>query len=255
MTKATGNVENSAEEQVVLDSIMQMVNDVQDVVPSYMEIVIHDFAKLPNSVVTIAGNVTGRTVGSPATNVLLRDYARDELGRYALAYESTLPDGRKLNCSSILIKVHGKAIGVLCVNVDTSVFASAADALATIFPSLRKVSAGRAESDLVTESTDETDVTKPEDGDIRGKPNKEVYPRTIDDLMGHLVESSIAAIGIPVELMRKEHKKAVVRDLQDRGAFAVKNSADSVAAVLQVSRFTVYNYLNELEAEGSARRT
>jgi predicted transcriptional regulator YheO len=233
----------------VLETIIQMVKDVESVVPPYMELVVHDFAKLPTSVVAIAGNITGRTIGSPATNVLLREYARDELGRYALAYQSTLPDGRVLNCSSVLIKADGKSVGVLCINVDTSVFADAARALSNVFSSIGVPAS--AATPIAGASRDIPATSLTLEGDLRGRSNVELYPQTIDDLVAELIDSSVARIGIPVELMRKEHKKAVVSDLQDRGTFVVKNSVDAVAAALQVTRFTVYNYLNELEGEGA----
>jgi predicted transcriptional regulator YheO len=232
----------------VLETIIQMVKDVESVVPPYMELVVHDFAKLPTSVVAIAGNITGRTIGSPATNVLLREYARDELGRYALAYQSTLPDGRVLNCSSVLIKAGGRSVGVLCINVDTSVFADAAKALSSIFSSIGAAASAVAPTEGAGLEPQPASLML--EGDLRGRSNVELYPQTIDDLVAELIDASVKRIGIPVELMRKEHKKAVVSDLQDRGTFVVKNSVDAVAAALQVTRFTVYNYLNELDGEG-----
>ena len=242
--KATGTMpdqQRSVVDQAVLDNVIQMVNDARSIVPPFMEVVVHDFAKLPNSIVAVAGSVTGRGVGSPATNVLLRDYARDELGRYALAYKSTLADGRTLNCSSILITSEGRSIGALCINLDTSVFTAATDALSGIFATIDTTVHDRRDNSI--------DLAPPIPGDIRGKDNTEVYPRTIDDLVTRLIDESITAVDVPVELMRKEHKKAVVRDLQDRGMFVVKNSVEAVAAALQVTRFTVYNYLNEIDGE------
>ena len=47
--------------------------------------------------------------------------------------------------------------------------------------------------------------------------------------------------------MHKRHKLAVVADLRDRGFFLLKESVDTAAAALDVTRFTIYNYLNELE--------
>jgi len=49
-----------------------------------------------------------------------------------------------------------------------------------------------------------------------------------------------------VDLMQKRHKIAVVNDLKDRGFFMLKESVEMAAAALQVTRFTIYNYLNEL---------
>jgi predicted transcriptional regulator YheO len=65
---------------------------------------------------------------------------------------------------------------------------------------------------------------------------------------------AITAIGIPVEQRRKEQKLQVVAELERRGFFLVKQAPETAAAALGVSRFTIYNYLNELNgsAEGSA---
>ena len=46
--------------------------------------------------------------------------------------------------------------------------------------------------------------------------------------------------------MQKRHKIAVVNDLKDRGFFMLKESVEMAAQALQVTRFTIYNYLNEL---------
>jgi predicted transcriptional regulator YheO len=44
--------------------------------------------------------------------------------------------------------------------------------------------------------------------------------------------------------MSREHKQLAVRMLDDRGAFALRRSVESVADAMGVSRFTIYNYLN-----------
>jgi predicted transcriptional regulator YheO len=46
--------------------------------------------------------------------------------------------------------------------------------------------------------------------------------------------------------MQKKHKVAVVRDLKNRGMFHLRDAVDMVAASLGVTRFTIYNYLNEI---------
>jgi len=48
---------------------------------------------------------------------------------------------------------------------------------------------------------------------------------------------------------QKRHKIAVVNDLKDRGFFMLKESVEMAAQALQVTRFTIYNYLNELGNE------
>ncbi|MDQ1478961.1 MAG: hypothetical protein QOE62_4190 [Actinomycetota bacterium] len=51
-------------------------------------------------------------------------------------------------------------------------------------------------------------------------------------------------IGSPFAEMSREHKQLAVRMLDDRGAFALRRSVESVADAMGVSRFTIYNYLN-----------
>ena len=41
----------------------------------------------------------------------------------------------------------------------------------------------------------------------------------------------------------------IVKYLDEKGAFLIKKSAERVAEYLDISRFTVYNYLNETKEE------
>jgi len=51
-------------------------------------------------------------------------------------------------------------------------------------------------------------------------------------------------IGASLARMTREQKQRAVRMLDDRGAFALRRSVESVADAMGVSRFTIYNYLN-----------
>ena len=46
--------------------------------------------------------------------------------------------------------------------------------------------------------------------------------------------------------MKKHHKSAVVRELDEAGFFLIRDSVDHVAGQLDVTRYTIYNYLNEV---------
>jgi predicted transcriptional regulator YheO len=48
-----------------------------------------------------------------------------------------------------------------------------------------------------------------------------------------------------------------VRALQSRGMFQLRDAVETVASSLLVTRFTIYNYLNEIgyQAGGGSRRT
>ena len=54
-----------------------------------------------------------------------------------------------------------------------------------------------------------------------------------------------AQLGDPLSDLPRAEKQRAVRMLEERGAFAYRKSAETVAEALGVTRFTVYNYLNQ----------
>ena len=47
----------------------------------------------------------------------------------------------------------------------------------------------------------------------------------------------------------REQKQRVVRMLHERGAFLLRGAVDNIAEIMGVSRITIYNYLNAIEAD------
>jgi hypothetical protein len=66
----------------------------------------------------------------------------------------------------------------------------------------------------------------------------------VDRAIGELIQMAEARIRLPISQMSRAQKQQVVRFLDERGAFNLKKSVETVADVLGVSRFTVYNYLD-----------
>jgi len=52
-------------------------------------------------------------------------------------------------------------------------------------------------------------------------------------------------IGTPVALMTREQKIEGIQYLNRRGAFKIKNAINVVAKYYDVSRYTMYNYIND----------
>ena len=76
----------------------------------------------------------------------------------------------------------------------------------------------------------------------------ETFPPDVDSLQRLLIDRAVSRAGIPVDLMKKRHKTAVVRELDEAGFFLIKDAVDRLAAELDVTRYTIYNYLNETRA-------
>ena len=67
----------------------------------------------------------------------------------------------------------------------------------------------------------------------------------VDELLDLMMQDAVQSTGKQLSMLTKEDKVAVVRYLDEKGAFLIKKSAEKVADFLGISRFTVYNYLNE----------
>lgn len=69
-----------------------------------------------------------------------------------------------------------------------------------------------------------------------------------------LIEEVERRLGRPLHELSREEKQQAVGMLDEWGAFVVRKSIEEVAEALQVSRFTVYNYLNRAESTHTADR-
>jgi len=206
----------------VLATLATLVEPLSRTLPDDCEVVLHDLRRLPNSIVAIAGDVTGRRVGGPATDLLLRKVADGTIAT-TVGYETRRPDGRSLRSTTVVVRdTEGTAVAALCINADVM-----------IWQAVKAIAEAMLPGEGPTEQTEQ--------------PQEEKFARDIDELARHLLAEAIDAAGAPVDLMHKKHKIAVVNDLKDRGFFMLKESVGMAAVALHVTRFTVYNYLNELE--------
>jgi selenocysteine lyase/cysteine desulfurase/predicted transcriptional regulator YheO len=194
----------------VLAALVPTVNSLAAALGPGTEVLLHDLSALPNSIVAIAGDLTGRQVGGPMTDLLLGLVRRGST-QDLTNYETYAPDGRVIRSSTVFLRdADGVAVGCLCVNSDQGL-------------------SGRAERVV------------------------EAFPGDVDTLQRLLVERAVADVAVPVELMKKSHKSQVVKVLDDAGYFLIKDSVDHLAGALDVTRYTIYNYLNEIR--GPAKTT
>lgn len=191
-------------EDWLIETLADFVSPFSRIFPTSTEVVLHDLRRLPSSIAAIAGDVTGRRIGDPATNVLLAELVADTTVDLA-GYESRTGDGRRLHSSTTIMRdADGAALAALCVNTEIHEHAGRADA----------------------------------DADL---PDVESFAAS-------LIAQAVDAEGVPLALMKKRHKLSVVSRLRDEGLFRLRAAIDDVALALDVSRFTIYNYLSELEA-------
>lgn len=187
------------------------------------EVVLHDLTEPNNGIIGIEGNITGRKVGSPTTDLVLKMIKQGN-ANHMLNYRARTSDGRTLRSSTVFLRdVSGDLIGALCINIDISFWLKT--------------------HSLVSEVVATTDLEEEKSQD---SPDcRETFARDIEELMRVMVDEAVQSVGMPIPLAQKEDKMKVVRMLDENGVFLVKGSVDYVAHILGISRYTVYNYLDE----------
>ncbi|MDI6022663.1 PAS domain-containing protein [Leucobacter sp. UT-8R-CII-1-4] len=190
------------------------------------EVLLHNLTQMPNTIAVIAGGITGRGIGGPATDLGLRTFSSG-WSEPLIGYRTETDDGHPMRSSSIFFKAEsGRPVACLCINTDISEVLRAQEmlkalsAITTIDPSLRG-------AETVTEK----------------------FPASVDDLAQGILAQAVAESGLPVTSMKKTHKVEIVRQLRDRGFFTMREAVPIAAQHLGVGRHTIYNYLNEIEQE------
>ncbi len=74
----------------------------------------------------------------------------------------------------------------------------------------------------------------------------------LGNTVGRLLDAAESELGVRAAEMSRSQKQQVVKDLDERGAFLIKKSVEQVAVRLGVSRFTIYNYLDQANREGES---
>lgn len=183
-----------------------------------VEFVVHDYHKdFSKTIVAISnGNVTKREVGDSGTSIGLKIMEGEQAEDGKFGYISQTKDGRYLKSSTIYIKDDkDKMLGSVCVNCDI---------------------------------TDAMIAKKFLEGYVGAGGEKEVEAtvyNNVDDLLISLINDSINFVGIPVAMMNREQKIEGIRYLNSRGAFKIKNASNIVSKYYDVSRYTIYNYIND----------
>lgn len=218
-----------AERDAVINALRPVVPMLAAMAGTHLEVVLHDVSRPEHSVVAIAnGHISGRVVGSSvlegphgdkgfaaATRVIS---SRGAVHSVVDGYTTVTADGRTLKSASAIFRdTSGVPFATLCLNADVSVFQATHAWLEQMLQPFRQAEAQAS------------------------PPAIAAGPPQMDALMQEIIGDAV-----PLAKMSKEEKIQAVREMQRRGLFIVKGGVQRAAAALQVSRFTIYNYMEEL---------
>ena len=70
--------------------------------------------------------------------------------------------------------------------------------------------------------------------------------------MENLIQNAISSIDKKTADMTREDKVAIVAYLEAKGAFLIRYSVERVAELLGMTKYTIYNYLDEIRKKQEA---
>lgn len=181
------------------------------------EVIIHDLSTLECSVVYVAGAVTRRQFGAPATNLLVRLLAQyGDAVPDMYSYPTQGPDGRPLKSSTTFIRNEkGKAVFALCMNYDVTGYINAISLI-----------------------EDHIRIEKKPDDEVV----KEIFSSNINETCEEITHISLNEFGKqPIDLSREE-RIMFIDVLTKNGTFLIKGMVEHVAGLMNISKYTLYGY-------------
>ncbi|MDT7508750.1 PAS domain-containing protein [Bifidobacterium sp. H1HS16N] len=211
------------------------------------EVVLQNVRDFSHSVVAIAnGNLSGRTIGSPATDLVLHIWRNHEYDQhnYLTHHAGYTIQGHPVVSSTLFVRnSRGRVIGFLCINFDSSAFRQASK-------ELRRASAyldalGLADPAAVL--NDDRAASEESDAETgTGQSTREVLSVNTDEVVTHNIAEFAAELGIPPARMNRQERLQLITRLDGSGVFLVKGSVDTVARALGISSPSVYRYLHTI---------
>lgn len=208
----------------VLENYVAVANMIADTFGDHCEVILHDFSIPQNSVVYIRNNVvTNRQVGQSFTEYFVKDVLLSRKFRDDVSsnYIMKGANGQTIKSSTVLIRDQsGKVIGSLCVNIDISYM-----------------------KDLMEKFVSMLGIEEPEEEPKEDKEEIAVLPN-IKEIVDDIIEHTIGDQNI--DEMSRDQKINLIRFMNDKGLFLIKGAADKVAERMNISKVTVYSYLDEI---------
>ncbi len=191
------------------------------------EVALQDLTNLDASVVAIAnGHISGRAIGAPATDLVLKILKDGTKGnREFINYSGTVENGHTLRSSTYLIRdKEEKIIGMLCINRDIS-----------DLEEMQSIVSKLLNQDSPT--VDPSDIS-------------ETFAKNSAELTLGAIQKTITQSSIPAERMSVDEKLDIIRQLNQQGVFLLKGAIWETSQALKVSEPTVYRYLGIIKKEG-----
>ncbi len=202
-----------------LETYIPIANLIAQTFGKNCEVVLHDLSIPQNSVVyTVNNHVTGRQVGQPFEH-LIKDVllSKNFENDCTANYRTTTIAGKKIKSSTALLRdAKGEVIGALCVNYDLSPL----NDMKILLDEFMDTQQEKIES-----------TVEPFDNVIE----------IVEDLINKMIGNS------SVTTLKRKDKIELIQFMDKKGVFLIKGAIEKVAEKLNISKVTVYSYLDAIK--------
>ncbi|NLY08750.1 MAG: hypothetical protein GXZ11_02440 [Tissierellia bacterium] len=159
------------------------------------------------------GHVSGREVGSPILDIAKKRIAHSADG-YFINYD--MRDALKKNVkSSTISTIFNGQRYALCINYDCEDISRVSRMLSTFLTTTGSLGSTPDFSD--------------------------------DNVIKSSLEDIVTEIGKPLSMMNKQDRLEVINRMNNLGLLKMQKSIPEIARIMGISRYTVYNYMKELD--------
>lgn len=206
-----------------LDFLKRLGEGISKTFGKYCETVIHDMKNKKNSIISINnGHVTGRSIGDGLDLLGTHREIDDFLAGIDLINCQGRTKNRKLIKSSTFHLIGDDYHFAFGINFDYTLF-SLAEAVIKDF-----IKVG-----------EDMEATMMEYGENKLK---------------NILNDCIQAVGKPPSMMNKADRMEVIKLLKEKNAFTFQKSIPVISEALQISRYTIYNYLKEINGQSQNQK-
>ncbi len=206
----------TAEQTLLLDQLQHIAQGLAETLAPFCEVVVHDFTTPEYTILALPNNLSGRSVGQPATELGLARLADPDYPQVIANYAGRFADGRAVKSTSIGIEdSSGQYVAALCLNVDLTSFQS----LTSVLTSFIRVDPARRE--------------------------------TLDPVGADAVRAQINAFAArratSPRALGPQDRRILLQEFRASGHLEVKRSMEIVANHLGLSRAAVYGAAKQAE--------
>jgi predicted transcriptional regulator YheO len=185
------------------------------------EVVLHDMEEgFDRTIVKIVnGHITNREIGGCGTNIGLKKLKGSPPEDH-YSYITQMKNGRLLKSSTMYLRDDNcKIIGAICINLDIT-------ELVTANHTISKFSGFNYEHLR---------------SNVQGN---EIFVNNVGELISHFINEWQSMFGKPAAMMTREEKIRAVEFFDSKGVFLITKASEKLSEFLNVSKFTLYQYLD-----------